>query len=80
HCLAWTLLALLLEISQHPQIAAVFSSGLAGILPEPVRVASGSYWARGVFDPLDLAATLAGGLVALVLLARLPAEVEDAHA
>jgi hypothetical protein len=38
------------------------------------------YWTRGVFDPLDLAATLAGGLVALVLLARLPAEARDAHA
>jgi hypothetical protein len=80
HCLAWTLLALLLEISQHPRIAAVFSNGLAGILPEPVRMAFDPYWTRGVFDPLDLAATLAGGLVALVLLARLPAEARDAHA
>ena len=80
HCLVWTLLALLLEISQHPQIAAALSSRLAGILPEPVWLTIGPYWSRGVFDPLDLAATLAGGLIALALLARLPAQDSDANA
>jgi hypothetical protein len=79
HCLAWTLLALLLEVSQYPPIAAVFSSRLAGIPPEPVWLTFGPYWTRGVFDSLDLAATLAGGLVALALLARLPVETRAAN-
>jgi len=79
HCLTWTLLALLLEVSQHPQIATAFASRLAGTLPETVWLVFAPYWTRGVFDPLDLAATLAGGLVALALLARLPAEVRRAN-
>lgn len=78
HCLLWTTLALCLELSQFPSIALPIAGRLAAIVPEPVLDIVRPYWTRGTFDPLDLAATLAGGVVALLLLTRLPMEKNHA--
>ena len=39
----------------------------------------GPYWTHGAFDPLDIIATVAGGIIALVILTRLPAETKNAR-
>ena len=78
HCLRWTTLALCLELSQLPSLAHPIAGWLAVITPEPALGILRSYWTRGTFDPLDLAATLAGGLLALLLLSRLPMEKKRA--
>ena len=71
HCLGWTAIALLLEVTQH----AVFARPVIGVLtnyfPDPIIRIVGPYWSRGVFDPLDLLATLIGGILALVIVSRL---------
>ena len=79
HCLAWTGLALCLELSQHPGIAGPVYTWLSDISPESIREFIGPYWSRGVFDPLDLLATLLGGAIALILLGRFPKEHTDAN-
>ena len=69
HCLAWTGLCLLLEISQLPAIGAIILSGPGEMLTDSgLRIIS-PYWTRGTFDPGDLLATLLAGLLALALLA-----------
>ena len=68
HCLIWLGLALLLEISQHPVIADPLISWLADTLFVSAWEVIGPYWMRGVFDPLDMIATVAGVLVALIIL------------
>lgn len=77
HCLSWIGLALCLEISQASIIANSLVSWLSSILPDSVWELVGPYWANGVFDPLDLLATLVGGVVALSVLTRLPREGKD---
>jgi len=77
HCLAWTGLASLLEISQFPGIAMPVSKFVHDVSPESVWHLVGPYWTRGVFDPLDLLATLIGGFIALLLLGCLPDENTD---
>lgn len=77
HCLIWPGLALLLEISQHPVIAEPLGSWLADKLFVSVWRVIGPYWERGVFDPLDMIATVAGGLAALTLLTCLSTENYD---
>jgi hypothetical protein len=79
HCLIWLGLALLLEISQHPIIAKPLSSWLADTLSISIWVVIEAYWERGVFDPLDMIATVAGGLVALTTLNHLSTEHYDEH-
>lgn len=74
HCLLWIALALLLELSQHPAIAEPLSGWLAAVLPGTSWEIVQPYWSRGVFDYLDLLATLAGGLIALVLLTQFSSE------
>ena len=74
HCLIWFGLALLLEISQHPVIADPLVSCLADTLFVSAWEVIGPYWMRGVFDPLDMIATVAGGLAALTILTYLSAE------
>lgn len=79
HCLLWITIALGLELSQLPSFAEPFAGWLAAVIPEPALDLVLSYWTRGTFDPLDLAATLAGGLLALLLLTRLPLEKNRAR-
>ncbi len=77
HCLIWLGLALLLEISQHPVIAKPLASWLADTSFVSAWEIIGPYWKRGVFDPLDMIATIAGGLVALTILTYLSTEHYD---
>ena len=78
HCLIWIGLALLLEITQHPVIAESIVSWLENTLDVSTWELIGPYWARGAFDPLDIIATVAGGIIALAILTRFPAETENA--
>jgi len=68
HCLLWITLAGFLEMSQLPTLSRPLSTWLASILPETSWEIVRPYWARGAFDPLDMLATLMGGLIALLLL------------
>jgi hypothetical protein len=79
HCLIWIGLALLLEITQHPVIAESIVSWLENTLDVSTWELIGPYWARGAFDPLDIIATVAGGIIALAILTRFPAETENAR-
>jgi len=79
HCLVWIGLAICLELTQHPIVTEDLSTWLAAILSESSWELIGPYWARGVFDQLDLVATLIGGFVALALQSYLPREINDAH-
>ena len=78
HCLVWIGLAMCLELTQPPIVAEHLSTWLAAILPESTWGLIGPYWMRGVFDPIDLIATLFGGLIALFLITRLPMEDNNA--
>ena len=78
HCLMWIGLCLALELTQYPGLSVTFSNWLSDVLPAAGWNLIGPYWTRGVFDPLDLFATLAGGYFALVLLNHLPTENTDA--
>ncbi len=77
HCLIWIGLALCLEISQASIIAGPLTSWLSATLPDSAWELFGPYWANGVFDQLDLLATLVGGVIALAVLTYLPREVRD---
>ena len=74
HCTLWIVLALLLELTQHPIVATPLSNWLATVLPESSWEIFRPYWTRGIFDPLDLLATLAGGIIAFVLPIHFPKE------
>ena len=73
HCLIWLGLALLLELSQYPVIAEPLVSWLADTLFVSAWEVVGPYWNRGVFDPMDMLATVIGGLTALAILCYLSA-------
>ncbi len=77
HCLLWIVLALCLEVSQVPVVSVPLAGQLEGILPDSAFELVASYWANGVFDPLDLFATIAGGTLALALLAYLSLEKKN---
>ena len=77
HCYMWIGLALCLELTQHPTFAGSLSIWLPSILPESTWYLIGSYWTRGVFDPIDLVTTLIGGLIALILITHLPMEDKE---
>jgi hypothetical protein len=77
HCLVWIGLATLLELSQARIIAEPISAKLSESLPNFIWAIAESYWTRGVFDPLDLLATIVGGTLALVFLAYLPLKSND---
>ena len=77
HCLIWLGLALLLELSQYPVIAEPLVSWLADTLFVSAWEVIGPYWKRGVFAPLDLVATVAGGVAALTILSYLSTEHYD---
>ena len=78
HCFAWVAIALCLEITQAAFIASPIVAWLSETLPVPVWELIGPYWIRGVFDPLDLLATVVGGTIAMVILTRLPRERKHA--
>jgi hypothetical protein len=77
HCLIWIGLALCLEISQASIIAGPLTSWLSTTLPSSAWELFAPYWANGVFDQLDLLATVVGGAIALAVLTYLPREVKD---
>lgn len=77
HCALWIGLVACLELTQAPLIAAGLADWLGAILPASVWGAFGPYWQRGVFDPLDLLATFAGGAAAILLLSRFSTERPD---
>jgi hypothetical protein len=68
YCLLWIGLALLLELTQHPIVAKPLSIWLSTNLTTSIWEVVGPYWIRGTFDPIDMLATLVGGLIALALL------------
>ena len=71
HCTIWLGLSLLLELSQHP----VFSGPLFEWISNWSSVTRWdvilSFWRRGVFDVLDIIATIVGSLAALTIFALL---------
>ncbi len=70
HCALWTGLAACLELTQASFVANRLADWLEPILVTSAWHAIGPYWQRGVFDPLDLLATFAGGALAILLLSR----------
>lgn len=68
-CAAWCAIDLGFEIGQHPQVAAALAGALqeAGGRSAPVMALS-NYFVRGRFDAGDLAATVAGALLAALVL------------
>jgi hypothetical protein len=78
HCLIWIGLALLLEVTQHSVIAESITSWLADMLDVSTWELVGPYWTHGAFDPLDIIATVAGGIIALVILNHSPMEIKSA--
>lgn len=77
HCLIWTGIVLLFELTQIPGIAATFVTATEQ-LPNFLASLITPYWANGTFDPIDLIAVLLGGLTALGLLRVVPMESENA--
>jgi hypothetical protein len=77
HCLIWIGLALFLELSQHPVIAEFVSGYIKTSFPNSIWTLIGPYWSRGVFDPMDLLATVMGGSIAFYLLTHLSSEKAD---
>jgi len=77
HCLIWVGLALALEISQASIVSKPLVSWLSATLPDSTWELVGPYWANGIFDPLDLLATVIGGAIAFAALTYLPREGKD---
>jgi hypothetical protein len=67
-----------LELTQIPVLSKALMTSLPGMLPEQAWQLVGPYWQRGIFDPVDLLATLFGGLIALSLVTRLPTDKNHA--
>lgn len=70
----WLVIELFFEIGQHPALAP----SLAGMIPPwflnvPVLENSAEYLLRGMFDPLDLLAILAGAIAAFLTVRFMPA-------
>ena len=81
HCLIWILVAACLEATQASAFADRLTAWLEPVVPDGVWRLVGPYWQRGVFDPLDLAATFVGGAIALLVLSRFASEeVDDGEA
>lgn len=76
HCMIWTGIALLFELTQAPGIAATLVAA-GEQLPISVADLFVPYWANGTFDPLDLLAVVLGGATALALLRVIPMGSED---
>jgi hypothetical protein len=78
HSFLWIGLSLFLELTQHPTFAGFLSTWFPRVLPESTWELIEPYWTRGVFDPIDLVATLVGGLIAITLITHLPNEYRNA--
>ncbi len=65
---------MLLELSQARFIAEPVRAWLSESLPKSLWAIAEPYWARGVFDPIDLVATSIGGAMAFYLLTYLTRE------
>jgi hypothetical protein len=81
HCVGWSVLALLLEFSQVPVVATAIGGALPSLLPAPASSLIAPYWEHGVFDWLDIVATVLGGGLALISIRYLPGrrKHESAH-
>ena len=79
HCLIWVGITLGLELTQYRAIAEPVSTWLHNILSGPTWELVGPYWMHGIFDPLDLVATLIGGSIAFILLGHLSKKSTDAN-
>ena len=69
HCLLWLVIALSLELGQHRLVAEPLTGWLPDRVGETAWQIIGPYWANGSFDSLDLLATFAGGIIALLFFA-----------
>ena len=78
HCLLWVSIVLAFEVLQLPSLSVKLAQWLQLLLPERAWHYFGAYWTHGSFDPLDMLAALAGGLIALFLLLRLQDGKRDA--
>ena len=78
HCLLWIGLSLCMELTQHTIFSESLLTWFPSVLTESTWRFIGSYWAQGIFDPIDLVATLIGGLIALLLIIYLPMEENNA--
>ena len=67
HCLHWTILAVGLELSQLSTVPGVIIELAPGLVADTTWQMLAAYWIRGVFDPLDILATIAGGGIGLML-------------
>lgn len=63
-CAAWWLIDSLFEIGQHPTISPILTAMTSGLKGIPLLEKTPAYFARGVFDPLDLLAIALGALAA----------------
>lgn len=79
HCLVWTAIALLLELTQAPEVAGTFIAAFDRLPPVAADLLT-PYWKNGTFDPVDLLATLLGGASAWGVLRILPGRSEDVQA
>ena len=78
HCFLWIGLSLCMELTQHHIFTESLFTWFPGVLPESTWRLIGPYWTRGVFDLIDLVATLIGGSIAIALIAYLPKEKSNA--
>ncbi len=72
HCMVWIGIAMMLEITQLPGISETLANSTTSVLPQQISGLILPYWTHGVFDPVDLLATLLGGVLAMTLLKYLP--------
>ena len=79
HCLTWLGIALLLEVSQHVIVAKPMIAWLTDRLSVASWKIISPYWSHGVFDPLDIIATIAGGMFSLSLLNYSKGRGRDDH-
>lgn len=63
-CVAWWLIDSLFELGQHPKLSPILAAATSGLRDIPLLGNTSAYFARGVFDPLDLLAIALGALAA----------------
>ena len=79
-CVAWGLVNVVFELGQHPRVGPVLAAQLESAFgaAEGARTLA-DFFARGRFDPADLAAAVAGAAAAAVWL-RVASSRRDRHA
>lgn len=80
-CAMWAAVNVAFELGQQAQLSARLADGLLAGLGDtvPSRMLA-NYFVRGTFSVADIAASLAGALAAAVVLRRIQANTEHAHA